>query len=457
MNKKSINIFSYIKTIILSILCACIFCGSLIYYAQYDVINNSSSKYNQEKLNKYIKDIVITQNENLAFEYPKDYRIDMQLGYLYNVVQEYDRAEKYYISAVEKSPKWIYKPLYELASFYIQQKKYDSAKLILDNLPKENNAHLIKYQSYLCRKFGNSYYNDGNYYNALKYYQDAEYYWHKLSKPPKKYLKEVKERIYHCAISLADICINNNKISAGTHFLEIAEKADPKGYEVNYKLAIIYTSKNPEKSYNYFKKLFDNDPNSIDYKIYHKSIVKIADISREQGNLPKAKLYEFRAENLLSNIYTNIVHLDDIDFKIVDVSFQEVMKRKKIILKFNLENKSQYPLDNLHIDVLYSLYGEVFEHFNAQLYNSEVKLSSGGKVENRAIIPKHFKNISKKDLPYLRVEVYLYKWQNKKTKVFDDYLFKNMPKEKKNSKNKFDWSSFIDFYFKMATDAMSNK
>ena len=81
MNKRKINILSYIRTIIFTILFACVFTGGIIYRAQYDVINNSYSSYNDKALQEYIKNIVISQNQDLEYDYPDDYRIDIHLGY----------------------------------------------------------------------------------------------------------------------------------------------------------------------------------------------------------------------------------------------------------------------------------------------------------------------------------------------------------------------------------------
>ena len=65
MNKYKINFISYITTILWTINGAIIFAGMIIYYAQYDVINNASSQYSERVFNEYIKNTVISQNEDL--------------------------------------------------------------------------------------------------------------------------------------------------------------------------------------------------------------------------------------------------------------------------------------------------------------------------------------------------------------------------------------------------------
>ncbi len=96
MNKrKKIDIYPYIQTILWAIFLACLFSGGVIYYAQYDVMNNAYSRYNDRALKDYIKNTVIIQNEDIEFNHPDDYRIDIHLGYLYNVIKEYYRAEEY--------------------------------------------------------------------------------------------------------------------------------------------------------------------------------------------------------------------------------------------------------------------------------------------------------------------------------------------------------------------------
>jgi hypothetical protein len=93
MIKPEIDILSYVKTILISLAVAMLFSCVLIYFAQLDVINHSSSRYNEKILRDYIKNTVIIQNEDLEMQYPDDYRIDIHLGYLNQVIEDYAKAE----------------------------------------------------------------------------------------------------------------------------------------------------------------------------------------------------------------------------------------------------------------------------------------------------------------------------------------------------------------------------
>lgn len=446
MNKYKINFLSYVTTILWTILGAIIFAGAIIYYAQYDVINNASSYYSERVFNEYIKNTVISQNEDLEASHPNDYRIDLHLGYLYNVVKEYDRSEYYYKKAIEKAPMNIYKPLYSLASFYIERGRFDEAIEIMEILPQKSNESLIKYQARLYCKLGDAYYKKSLYYKALQEYEKAAYYWKKLYTPGIKYMNQINDKIFNSAILLADICVNSNRVDDAVQFLRRAEHVKPKDYNVRYKLALTLADSHPEESCKYFNKLFKQDPTRINYKAYYNILTKLSDMCAMEGDTARAKLYDFRAKELLENVYQNLIYLQDIDFRITNASLVKRGDKYKIILKFRLQNISNYIIQNLSIDVVYKLNNQVIETYSRQLIDSSNHLLPGDSIGESTIIPDTYRKYQQTDIPNISVEVLLYKNKNRKLTVYNGPIFSNTKIKIEQSKNYLDCQSYIKFF-----------
>ncbi len=446
MNKYKINFFSYITTILWTILGACIFAGVIIYYAQYDVMNNASLHYSERVFNEYIKNTVISQNEDLEATYPNDYRIDIHLGYLYSVVKEFDKSEYYYKKAVEKAPANIYKPFYSLASFYIERERYKEALNIMENLPQKSNESLIKYQARLYCKLGDAYYNKSLYYKSLKEYEMAAYYWQKLYTPGIKYMNQINDKILRSAVLLADICVNSNRVDDAIQFLRRAERVKPNDFSVRYKLALTLADTHPEESCKYFKKLFKQDPTRINYKAYYNILMRLSDMCASQGDTAKAKLYDFRAKELLENVYENLIYLQDVDFRITNAALVKKGDKYKIILKFKLQNISNYIIQNLNIDVVYKLNNQVIEKYSRSLIDSSNHLLPGDYIGESTIIPDTYRKYKQTDLPNLSVQIYLYKVKNRKLTVYNGPVFNNTKIKVEQSKNYLDCQSYIKFF-----------
>lgn len=445
MNKRKIDIFSYVQTILWAILLACIFSGCVIYYAQYDVMNNSYARYNDKALRDYIKNTVIIQNEDLEFDHPDDYRIDIHLGYLYSLIQEHDKAEAYYLKAVQKAPDGIYRPLYELASFYIDRERYDETRSILESFPQTPHAPLIKYQSYLYRKLGDAFYKKGQYGYALNEYENALHYWKKLRRPEVAYIKEINNNIYNAANKLADLCINNDMVQEGITYLNLAEKAKPNDFNIQYKLALATAETDSERSYKYFQKLFKKDPTKVDYIAYYNLIQSLIYKYECNGDDINAKLFKFRAQHLMDEVETSLIYTRDVDFRITNVSLYKMGNQSKILIKYNLQNISQNTIKQLTMEIVYKLGDKEIETYKENIVENGHYLFPGNYIKDGTIIPKVYKKYKKDDISKINAEIYIYKYPNKKICIFKDYLFDKHTKIKQ-SKHSLDCETYIRFF-----------
>lgn len=426
--KEPINYLAYIKTIFLSMLSALVCLIIIVIYASNQVINNPSYKDNETLLKQYIKDTVIIQNEDLEAEYPDNYLIDLHLGYLYKTIKEYNTAEQYYLKAVQKAPISIYKPKYELASFYIEIGKIAKAKKIIEALPEEPNTNLLKYQTSLYEKLGDYYTNQGLYYYAMENYEEANYYNGKLLNS--KNTKRLKDKYFESAINIADICVEHSKVDNAIEYLGKALKIKPNDFNTQYKYALVNVNKNPELSYKYFSKLFKQDPTKINYIAYHELLDRLSDNYYEEGDLTKAKLYDYRAKSLLEYVSENLIYPKDIDFKIIDSTLYTSNGKSKVIIKYNLQNISHITIKRLDMDVVYKINGKEIETYTKKLITNENPLAVGEVAVDNTIIPKIMKKYKATDIPEITVEIYLYKSLDRKLCVYNDKIFKDKIKTK---------------------------
>ena len=443
MNKYKINIFSYISTILWTILAACIFSGVIIYYAQYDVINNSLTQCDDKILREYIRNTVINQNVHLEMEHPDDYRIDLHLGYLHKIIKEYDKAEYYYRKAITKTPLGIYRSYYELANFYIEIGAFNKAEIVMQLLPEKSNRAIIKYQSFLNRKMGDIYYEKEYYYYALQKYQKSKDYWLKLNNPPKGYIKTLNERIASTSINIADIIVNSNKIDEAIYFLKLAESINPKSFNTRYKLALVLSESDPEESYKYFQELFKESPLKINYQAYYRVIENLTSIYQIEGDYTKAKLYAFRANNLLEFVSEYLIYAQDVDFRITDAKLYKINNKSKIIIKYYLKNISEMTIKRLNMEIVYKLNGKELERYTKNIIGTTNHLYSGDFIEG-TIIPKHVHKYKTTDINNISVEIYLYKSNNKKLCIYNNYIFDKSGKKHQPKENS-GWRSQIDF------------
>jgi len=426
--KPDIDILSYVKVIVIALVSAILVSGVLIYFAQLDVINHSSSRYNEKILRDYIKNTVILQNEDLEMQYPDDYRIDIHLGYLNQVIEDYAKAEDYYKKAIEKAPYNCYRPYFELAKLYVTMGRYDDSEEVMDDVPDKANIALIKYKSEIFRLLGDGYFNTGKYDFAIDKYNRSLYYQDKLEKPQKKVIAQINSQIFICNLNLADIYVNSDKIPEAVKHLKAAENYDPNSFNVRYKMAVANANYDPETSYKYFKALFDEDPTKVDYRAYYKVINLLSELYYEEGDTVKSDLYAFKAKQLLDYVASNVIYYNDLIFKVTDKKLYSINRRSKTLLTLRIQNCSNIPIRSLNVTVTYRLGKKVLEEYTKKIIDKNNILAAGDTIPDITLIPQKFTLIKDKDIPKITAEIYLYKSSTNKICVFNGQVFDNVKK-----------------------------
>ena len=258
-------------------------------------------------------------------------------------------------------------------------------------------------------------------------------------------MREVNNNIYNTANKLADLCINNDKVGEGITYLNMAEKAKPKDFNIQYKLALATAETDPERSYKYFKKFFKEDPTRVDYISYYNLIQSLIYQYESEGDDINAKLYRFRAQHLMEEVEKSLIYPRDVDFRITNISLYKFGNQSKILIKYNLQNISQNTIKQLTMEVVYKLNGKKFETYRENLIENGNYLFAGNSIKDGTIVPKTHRKYKKSDYSKISAEIYLYKYPDKKICIFNDYLFDKDTKIKQ-SKHGLDCDAYIRFF-----------
>ena len=174
--------------------------------------------------------------------------------------------------------------------------------------------------------------------------------------------------------------------------------------------------------------------------------MRLSDEYAISGDTARAKLYDFRAKELLENVYRNLIYLQDIDFRITNASLVKRGDKYKIIIKFTLQNISNYIIPNLSMDVVYKLNNQIIETYSRQLIDSSNHLLPGDSIGESTIIPDTYRKYQQADIPNISVEVLLYKNKNRKLTVYNGPIFNNTKIKIEQSRNYLDCQSYIKFF-----------
>ena len=127
------------------------------------------------------------------------------------------------------------------------------AQQIMDKIGEKPNKKLIRYKLHIYTLLGEAYYKQGYYALSMIKYEKAIQYYNVFKIKEFDYI--FQSYVKSC-ISLADWCVDQDKIDEAFMALEKAYKIDPENVIINYKLGLLNIDNDPYKAYDYLH--FDN-------------------------------------------------------------------------------------------------------------------------------------------------------------------------------------------------------
>ncbi|HPT42034.1 MAG TPA: tetratricopeptide repeat protein [Candidatus Gastranaerophilaceae bacterium] len=431
INKIKAIIFEYLKTFLLTIVTMFIVLVVVFVFAQHSAYNSLINNQAQDdEIEYYLIGMLIDKNKYLEEKYPKNYKINLKLGILYEVAQNYANSEQQYKMAMAKAPFDEFLPTYRLANLYIKLGKINDAEELIAKIQERPNKALINYKGEIYNKLGDYFYNQGDYKVAIEKYEKALFY-NKILKSDN--IKNINNSIASAYVYLADEEVYNMKIQDAIETLKAAISLVDAPI-LKYKLALLFTQKDPELAYQYFEEVFKKEPSIINYDFYEQFLLHRADEALAQGQKAQSDLMQYRAKKFKEYYQNNILSVDDVSIEYCEgnIIYNKWTKKYTVNLEMQLKNTSQRNLNSLFVQIIFKDENREITNYFEQVVdkNSVLKAGSLSPIINIQTSKKEFnKTDSRKTIT---AEIYVSKLSNS----YKLYLTTIPIKEQKNKSNK---------------------
>ena len=416
-SKKQI-VFEYLRTVFFSCLLALILTTSLTLHARSEMIQNIyAENESRQKMEREQALELITKTDLLQGMSTKTYSMCMHIGELYEAAGDYKDAQIAYEYAVQKAKPGVYRPYYKLIYVLLEQEKFADVEAILSNIKDKTDKNLIKFKtrSYIVK--GDKYYSIGKFLSAAKAYEQAEFYYNKFAKKDHVVEDSIKNRIVNSYIKTADVMVKSGYNSDAVRFLKKAEKYSPKDFNVRYKLAIVLSDSDPEKSVEYLDELLEEFPQEIDYSIYGRALMKAANIADLDDRPTKAKYYRYKIHSIDLFVNRKVVYKNDIEVSLKSFSVKKVLFTYPLKAIYEFTNVSNIDIVNLYADFELLANGKHQETITTMVSNKKKPLFASNLEPNTVNVAFNKKIFTKKELENYTIRIYLYKDAKYKTLV----------------------------------------
>lgn len=408
----------YLRTVAVSFFVGIVITSFLAIHARNEMIKNIYANVEeQESMDKKMAQQIIQQSDLMDDLQKKKYIVCLHVGDLYATAGDYKNAQYAYELAVEKAPAGAYKPYYKLCSVLIAQEQMDKANSLLDKLKDHKNKNLIKIKARSYIVMGDKYYSMSKFLSAAKSYEKAEFYYSKFARKDKKVEDSIKTRIINSYIQTADVMVKTGLNTDAVRFLKKAEKYSPKDFQIRYKLAIVLSDSDPEKSISYLDSLLDEIPQHIDYGVYCNALRKAANIADLDGRPTQAKYYRYKMHSIDMFVNRKVVYKNDFDIALDAFSAKKMWFTYPLKGVFRVTNNSSIDIVNMYADFVLLYDNKPVETISQHFVNRDNPLYSNGYESVSTEVKFKRKIFTRKELENYAIEVYLYKDEKFKTQV----------------------------------------
>lgn len=416
-------LFEYLKTVFCSILFAIIVTTFLIIRARNEMLDDIFASAQEQKLmDKKVAMEIITQTDLLENLKNKTYSVCMHAGEICEIASDYTDAQMAYELAIEKTQPNNYKPYYRLICVLAAQEKFKDADKLLENIVDITDKKLIKFKTRSYLTIGDKYYSIGKFLSAAKSYEKANFYYNKFDKKDKKIEEGIKTRIINSYLHVADIMVKSSLNSDAVRFLKKAEIYDPENFNIRYKLAIILSDLDPEKSVEYFEKLINEIPQNIDYGVYNRALMKSATIADLDNRPTQAKYYRYKIHSIDLFINRKVIYKNDIEINLKNLTPKKIFFKYPINANYEIWNISNYDLYNLKGDFILCLNDKELEKITTTIATKKQPLIANSSFPYKLNIKFKRDIFTKKELEQYTIKTYLYKDPKFKTLINENKI-----------------------------------
>ena len=420
---KAQALLEYLRTILCSFILAVIITVCLTIHARNEMIKDIFESDNTQKIMDRKVALEIILNTNLLKDLKnKTYSVCMHAGEICEIAEDYKDAQDAYELAIRKSKPGNYKPYYKLICVLVAQQKFEDADAVLNNIKDVSNKNLVKFKTRAYITIGDKYYSIGKFLSAARTYESAKFYYDKFEKKDKKIDEAIVERIINSYIQTADLMVKTGLNSDAVRFLKKAEKYAPDNLNLKYKLAIVLSDSDPEKSVEYLETLLEKIPQDIDYSVYNSALIKSANIADLDGRPTKAKYYRYKIHSIDMFINRKVVYKNDIETELKSFTIKKALFSYPLKATYQFLNVSNNDIFNLKGDFILCINNKEVETVTQQIANKNKPLYSYTDTPNNVEIKFNKKIYTKKELENYNIKIYLYKDPKYKTYIGENKI-----------------------------------
>jgi len=369
-------IFEYLRTIVWTLLAILVSIVIMLAVLQHNVYESQDKIVTKEdKVEYYLVGVLIEKNKYLAEQYPKNYRINLKLGMLYEIARDYKNSEIQYKLAISKAPYEDFKPQYKLANLYIRLNRLNEAQELMDNILDRPDKQLIEYKANVFYKLGDKYYNSADYANAIVRYEKALTYFQALKSTQCKF---VENSIASAYVYLAEEYVSNMQIDDAINALEIANSI-VKAPIIKYKLGLLLAKNDPDKANEYFEAVFKEEPSILDFEGYYKFLNYLAQRAQNEGDTMQGELFKFKAKRFKNYYESNVLTIQDISVDSIkgNIIYNGWRKKYKMNLIVKLKNSSNQEMKSLFLYIIFKKDGQMIDEYTKQVISPDKPLGAG--------------------------------------------------------------------------------
>lgn len=367
-------VLEYLKTVGITLLVTFLLVCVLLAGIQFSVYRSytnpvvTEDKDDPNTVNYYLIGVLIDKNKYLETQNPKNHKINLKLGVLYEIKMDNKNAEIEYKKSISKAPYNDFVPVYKLACLYIKLNRLDEAENLTNNFDESPEKKVIALKEDVYKRLGDKYYNAGDYETASEKYEKAMTYEKVIRN--KKELAYLKQSLASSYVYLSEKCLNAMQPEYALEYMEMAH-AIVDAPIIMYKLALLLMATDPNKAYNYLDEVFAKEPSIINYDKYFNFLTQMAKEADENGNSAQAELYKYKIKKLKEYAQSNILTINDIQVEAAfgKMSLNYWKTKYKISLEFQLRNTSNYNMDSLYLDVVFKDGNQVIGNYYKQVIN----------------------------------------------------------------------------------------
>jgi len=420
---KSQIFIEYLRTVLCAFFISLIFTGFLAIHARNEMIKDIfSEKLVQNENDRKLAIEIITQTDLIKDIKNKNSQVCMHAGEIYETAGDYKNAQMAYELAIEKSKNFSFTPYYRLICVLVAQENFSKADALLENIIDKSDKNLIKFKTRAYLTIGDKYYSIGKFLSAAKSYEKARFYYDKFSIKDNIVDNSIKNRIVNSYINVADIMVKTSLNSEAVRFLQKAEKIFPDDFDIRYKLAIILSESDPEKSVEYIESLLEEAPQKIDYNIYNSALMKAANIADLDGRPTQAKYYRYKIHSIDLFINRKVIYKNDIEVHLKDLQVKKNYFTYPIKATYDFVNTSNIDLFNLYADFVLVFNNKPIETITKIIADKNNPMYMNSDTSNICTVKFKTKIFTKKDFEHYTIQIYLYKDKKFKTYIGENKL-----------------------------------